>query len=250
MAGGPLFYVGLHHPSSARQFARCLVSVNVLKDRVGDFPASEWMLDSGAFTQVALQGGFSMSPVEYAAQVVRWSRVGKLVAAVSQDYMCEPKVLAKTGQTVFEHQRLTIGRFLAIQSFVGSAAYVMLVLQGYAPEEYVEHVRQYGALLGPGRWVGVGSVCKRNANLEQIENVLVAIKEARPDLRLHGFGVKTTALASSIVRACLHSADSMAWSFAARYEGRDGNSWREAEAFRRKIEEQPVKARQFQRSLW
>jgi hypothetical protein len=33
------------------------------------------------------------------------------------------------------------------------------------------------------------------------------------------------------VRARLHSADSMAWSFAARWEGRNRNDWREAKNF-------------------
>jgi hypothetical protein len=45
------------------------------------------------------------------------------------------------------------------------------------------------------------------------------------------FGVKLTALQSPIVRRLLFSADSMAWSFAARKAGRDSNDWREAKAF-------------------
>jgi hypothetical protein len=72
--------------------------------------------------------------------------------------------------------------------------------------------------------------------MRQIERILAHIKWHRPDLRLHGFGLKATALASCIVRECLHSADSMAWSFAARREGRDRNSWREAAAFNQRIE--------------
>jgi hypothetical protein len=61
--------------------------------------------------------------------------------------------------------------------------------------------------------------------------VLRAIKQVRPDLRLHGFGVKTTALRDRSVRDMLVSSDSMAWSFAARRGGRDANDWREALAF-------------------
>jgi ribosomal protein L11 len=48
--------------------------------------------------------------------------------------------------------------------------------------------------------------------------ILKAIKAERPDLRLHGFGIKTTALSWEEVRDNLESADSMAWSFAARME--------------------------------
>lgn len=94
-------------------------------------------------------------------------------------------------------------------------------------------------------WVGVGSVCKRNGDVSAIEAVLVAIRRARPDLRLHGFGLKTTALRSGLVRAVLHTADSMAWSFAARKNGRNANDWREAARFVSDIEGMP-----FQRPLF
>ena len=43
--------------------------------------------------------------------------------------------------------------------------------------------------------------------------------------------MKLIALQSHIVRRLLWSADSMAWSFAARKQGRDGNSIQEALAF-------------------
>ena len=108
--------------------------------------------------------------------------------------------------------------------------------QGYAPQTYVDHIRQYGDRLKPGMWVGVGSVCKRNGDPEAIEEVLLAIKAERSDLRLHLFGVKTTALRSKLIRDMAYTADSMAWSFAARREGRDANCWREALAFADVIE--------------
>jgi hypothetical protein len=95
-----------------------------------------------------------------------------------------------------------------------------------------------GARLAPGAWVGVGSVCKRNGSPAAIEAVLLAIKRERPDLRLHGFGLKSTALSSRLVRELLHTADSMAWSFAARKQGRNANCWREAMAFKDRIEAQ------------
>ncbi len=127
-----------------------------------------------------------------------------------------------------------------------TGAYILPVLQGYRPEEYVDHIRQYGDRLSLGAWVGVGSVCKRNADVGAIEHVLIAIHDARPDLHLHGFGVKLTALQSSIVRGCLHSADSMAWSYAARRDGRDANSWHEAAAFVTKIDAQRISRRAYQ----
>lgn len=115
----------------------------------------------------------------------------------------------------------------------------MPVLQGYDPVDYVEHVQQYGDRLKRGMWVGVGSVCKRNGSTGTIEAVLLAIKAARPDLKLHGFGLKTTTLTSDLVRSLLESADSMAWSFAARRQGRNANDWREAQRFADSIAQLP-----------
>lgn len=188
------------------------------------------MLDSGAFTELLQHGHYRDAPEVYAAQVRRWAGCGRLEAAASQDYMCEPFILARTGMSLAAHQALTIERYDAIRALV-HATHILPVLQGYLPEQYVTHIAAYGERLRLGMWVGVGSVCKRNASARDIAAVLRAIKAARPDLRLHGFGLKATALDSAEVRALLHSADSMAWSFSARRQGRDANDWREAARF-------------------
>lgn len=240
-----IFYVGLHQPSDAQHFERCMVSVNRLRRRVSDFAVDRWMMDSGAFTEVTKHGGFRESPEEYASQVDRWHQCGTMEAAVTQDWMCEPWVLEITGSTVREHQGRTVDRYDRILRAIRSDAYLMPVLQGFAPHEYAEHLAMYNERIGAGAWVGVGSVCKRNTSVAEIEDVLCAIKEVRPDIRIHGFGIKTTALTSSIVRGSLYSSDSMAWSYAARKQGRDGNSWKEARRFMQRIQRQPV-----QTNLW
>lgn len=193
-------------------------------------------MDSGAFTTVNKFGGYPEEPAVYAAQIRRWADNGELLAAVSQDYMCEPFVLARTGLTIADHQRLTIERYDALLEAGTAGVYVMPVLQGYAPADYVAHIRQYGPRLAHGAWVGVGSVCKRNGTPSAIECVLLAIKAERPDLRLHGFGVKITSLGSQLVRDLLHSADSMAWSYAARMTGGDGNDIRNGIRYARRVE--------------
>lgn len=225
-----------------------MVSVKRLTDRRSDFAVHDWLLDSGAFTELRDHGHYRQPVDVYARAVRRWAGCGRLLAAVSQDYMCEPFILAQTGLTIADHQRLTIERYDALYRLV-PATTIMPVLQGYAPQNYVEHIRQYGDRLGPHMWVGVGSVCKRNADVGAIEAVLHAITNERPDLRLHGFGVKTTALASSYVRACLYSADSMAWSYAARRNGGNANDWREAAAFVQTIEHQRIRERGVQLRL-
>lgn len=104
------------------------------------------------------------------------------------------------------------------------------------PAEYQRCVEMYGDRLAPGAWVGVGSVCKRNSDPAAVLAVLDAIAEVRQDLRLHGFGVKTTALRFDAIRRALFSADSMAWSLAARFAGESPDDWRAAKAFVDEIE--------------
>lgn len=154
--------------------------------------------------------------------------------AVAQDYMCEEFVLKRTGMTIRQHQMLTVKRYDNLLR-AGPKVPILPVLQGYAPEEYASHVSQYGPRLVEGMRVGVGSVCKRNASPQSVFDVLTAIKNVRPDLRLHGFGLKITTLSRPEVVRLLYSADSMAWSFAARIEGRNQHDIHEAIAFDRKI---------------
>lgn len=229
------FFTGLHQPSDAKHVSPAFISINRLRTRKSAFSVKEWIMDSGAFRELLDHGGYRFPVQEYADQIRRWKDNGELLAAVAQDYMCEPIMLAKTGLTVADHQRLTIERYDALLH-CDTGVYIMPVLQGYEADEYVQHIRQYGERLKQGAWVGVGSVCKRNADPRAILAVLIAIKTERPDLLLHGFGLKTIALANGIVRALLHTADSMAWSFSARKNGRNANDYREALRFKSGID--------------
>jgi hypothetical protein len=234
------FFYGLHQPSDAKHVSPAFISVNRVRNRVGPFVVDEWIMDSGAFMELLLFGQYRHPVAVYAEQIKRWATNGKLLAAVAQDYMREAIMLAKTGLSIEEHQRLTIERYDDLLNCDSGGIYIMPVLQGYAPSDYVRHIEAYGPRLDRGAWVGVGSVCKRNGDKAAIEDVLLAIKGARPDLRLHGFGIKTTALGSGLVRDLLHTADSMAWSYSARKQGRNGNDWREAARFGKRIATMPV----------
>ena len=100
LRSAPRFYVGLHQPSDARHFERCMVSVNRLRERKSDFVVEEWMLDSAAFTELSTHGAYRHTVADYAEQIRRWARCGQLVSATAQDYMCEPFILAKTGMVL------------------------------------------------------------------------------------------------------------------------------------------------------
>lgn len=231
------FYPGLHQPSDAQHFERCCIHIGRLERRRKPLGCHELLLDSQAFMKLKLHGRYPETPGQYVRRVERAAQLCERVTAVTEDYMCEPFVLARTGLSLVEHQRLTIVRYDAIRAALDPQIALMPVLQGYHPREYVDHIRQYGVRLGPGAWVGVGSVCKRNSDPAAIRAVLLAIKAVRPDLRLHGFGVKITALASPTVRQLLYSADSMAWSLNARKNGRSANDWHDADRFAARVEQ-------------
>ena len=288
------FYPGLHQPSDTRHFPRAFVSVNRLKKRKADIDVQRWIMDSGAFTEISIHGRHTLSVDAYADQIVRWARCGELVAACTQDYMCESFILDlqtrrqeedleeywrsewdEEGSAIFDrepelweieekeerrltprdHQEMTVDRYVKLKEAVearGCDTYLLPVLQGFTPQEYVDCIDLYekAGHLPQDAYVGVGSVCKRNSNPAAILEVLGAILKRRPDLRLHGFGLKITALGNPEVRAMLASADSMAWSTAARHErnrlkkiGGDWeaafspNDWRAAAAYAERVKQ-------------
>ena len=240
-----IFFPGLHHPADAKNFDTAFLSINSIRGRKKPIVCPKVVIDSGAFVELEKYGGYRHEVWEYALEIYRlWIEgVVRSIAVVAQDYMCEPFMLAKTGFDVLTHQYLTVERYIhlvqALTTLFGGPPpfHILPVLQGFHPEEYVFHLKLYQNLLPPNSWVGVGSVCKRQGKPQAIVDVLSAIKSVRPDLRLHGFGVKLTSLKNSIVRSLLYSADSMAWSYAARKQGRNQNDWKEAETFVQKIKE-------------
>ena len=157
------FYVGLDHPYDAQHFSRACLSINTLRTRKKPIVCPDVLLDSGAFTELHLHGGYRHGVAEYAAHLRRLHHGGviSMSAAVAQDYMCEPFMLKKTGLDLATHQRLTIERYDALLD-EDRPVPIMPVLQGYDPDDYRRHLEAYGARLTFGLWVGVGSVCKRN----------------------------------------------------------------------------------------
>ncbi|MGL5060786.1 MAG: DUF7221 family queuine tRNA-ribosyltransferase-like protein [Microcoleus sp.] len=143
------YFIGWHQPnngpSGCGAFDRCMISVNRILGRKSPFKVNRWILDSGAFTRITT--GLGHLPAnQYAEEINRWQSCGDLAAAVTQDWMCEKFVLSKTGLTVADHQRMTIERYDELLKLVDKA-YLMPVLQGYKPEEYVDHLNDYGDLI-------------------------------------------------------------------------------------------------------
>lgn len=223
------FFLGWHQPcngqSGAGEFERAFISVRRLWKRKSDFQINEWILDSGAFKELELYGDYTFTIKEYAEAIIRWSTCGQFLAAVSQDFMCEQYIFDQRFKhkgirySIPVHQRMTICHYDKLRSLVPKEICIIPVLQGLSISDYLSHLDQYGDRLTDGMWIGVGSVCKRQGNPVIIEDILLAIKQKRPDLRLHGFGIKSTALKSGLVWDLLYSADSQANSFHQRMTG-------------------------------
>ena len=174
----------------------------------------DWVLDSGGFTELQLHGGWhNVTPDQYVEEIEAFATLGRLQWASPQDWMCEPHMVDRTGLSVAAHQELTISNFLDL-SARQTAAPIIPVLQGWTHDDYLKHVDDYltaGVDLTTFDTVGLGSVCRRQSTDEIAE---IVSDLASLGLRLHGYGMKR--LAFTKVGEHLHSADSMAWSYAGR----------------------------------
>lgn len=110
-----------------------------------------------------------------------------------QDMMVEDFMLHKTGLTVEQHQRRTVDNYVALRRLAPTIPWLP-VLQGQTLDDYLRHVEMYRAAsvdLSEIEWVGVGSMCRRQATKEAAD-ILVAL--IRRGLRVHALGVKVDGL--------------------------------------------------------
>ncbi len=214
------FYLGVIDPGWLAHPAFEAVSQCVSRNRLMGYRSelrarTRWMLDSSAFTEIERHGRWTVPPREYARMAARWQReIGRLDTASICDYMCEPQMLEKTGKSVVEHQILTTRSLLELRDLEPDVPW-MPVLQGFEPEQYLQHVDRYeraGVDLTREPVVGLGSVCRRQET-DEAEQVILALH--RLGIRVHAFGFSTPGLRN--VGKYLHSSDSMAWSYAARF---------------------------------
>lgn len=213
------FYLGAHHPVwLSRVDVPLFVSDRRLCSyRVLPRARVDWALDSGGFSELAKHGSWDHgpTPAQYVQRVRRYAdEVGKLSFAAPQDWMCEPRMVAKTGLSVLDHQRRTIDNYLHLTQLAPEINFIP-VLQGYEPADYLRCIGAYqqaGVDLLAAPLVGVGSVCRRT-RVAEVEAVFVTIAGAGLSA-LHGFGIKIKGLAR--VADYLQSSDSMAWSYHAR----------------------------------
>jgi hypothetical protein len=216
VTGGMVFYLGAHQPQWLwRAGFPLFVSHRQLTQRRHLRPAScRWALDSGGFTELSMHGKWVTRADDYAAAVTTYAeQIGRLEFAAPQDWMCEPFMIERTGLSVREHQERTVASYLELRRLAPGLPFIP-VLQGWHLADYLHCVSLYAAAgidLARLPLTGLGSVCRRQSTGE-IAAIVTAL--ARLDIKLHGFGVKTGGLHQ--YGHLLASADSMAWSYAAR----------------------------------
>jgi hypothetical protein len=211
-----LLYLGTHQPHwLERLHVPLCVSDGTLRERKSLPHALEpWFLDSQGFTMLSLYGTWLTTPKQYARRAQRYQQeIGQLTAASIQDWMVEPCVREMTGLSVAQHQSRTIESYFTLRSLAPEVPWVP-VLQGWTLGDYLTHVALYnyaGVDLRTVPLVGVGSICRRQ-HTQEAATILTTL--AGLGLSLHAFGLKQQGLQR--VGHLIASADSMAWSFAAR----------------------------------
>jgi len=209
-------YLGVWNLKHARNAPHFMYSLRRLKERISPVPFEklDWIMDSGAFSEISLNGHYTFTPDEY----LHYVELHQPPLFFNMDFMCEPFVLQKTGLTVKKHQEKTIENQIKIMDLLdnyhikgGFAG----CIQGWEIFDYLNHIdmlKEQGLILSK---MGVGSVCRRNSKTKILE-ILRAVKQELPNTKLHGFGIKTDILKEPMIYECLDSCDSMAWSFAGR----------------------------------
>lgn len=228
------FYQGTDDLADPNPPPMTMVSAHTLwrANRRSHFPVKKWIMDSGAFTQIASPPHrFKMDVYEYAKMIKRFSTCGELECAITQDYMCEPNVREDTNRTIARNQRDSVARYFelvqAVRS-IGCNTPIMPVLQGWEPEDYTAHLDMYckewrtrhydlarrfdrriRPIEIPERF-GLGTMCKRNGHPDKVVEILDEISPYLKGFKVHALGLKKTACADSRVARMIYSSDSQA----------------------------------------
>jgi len=212
------FYVGIRAKADIMWVKeRFMTSFQVLRryKKVWCIPDwLEWIMDSGAFSELKRHGKYKFTPEEY-FDTVQWWQPDYFV---NMDWMCEETQLKKTGKTITEHQQLSLENQIKLyelleDSWIKPHCGLIGTIQGWDIPEYIDHIdqlREHDMILPR---MGIGSICRRGES-DNIEAVCKAIRKELPDTHLHGFGVKNVVLRRPSMYDYLDSVDSLAWCWA------------------------------------
>jgi len=173
-------------------------------------------VDSGGYSFILGKGEYKTTDAEY----LNWIAERDPELWALRDYPCEPEVLHDHGRTVNDHQQMTVDRhrnLLNRLSDHGISGQPVAVLQGWDIDDYLQCVDRFQDAGLLTDHVGIGSVCRRNAEAE-IRRVVLAVRDAVPSrVSLHAFGVKSSVLKYPDVRDALATADSQSYEYQAQW---------------------------------
>lgn len=215
------FHMGIHQSDWLNwlDVSTCVSYRRLADRRTLPWAESEWILDSGAYSEIDLFGKDAYahtSPAKYARRVRRYGwEIGKLLWAGPQDWPSEAKAIAKTGLSVLEHRIRTVDNFIELHSLYDDLRIIPVLQGGEDPDDYRRCRDLYAARgvdLTTYPLVGVGGVCRRAATAPIVD----LVRELASDgLKLHIFGAKSDAVAQIGDDAV--SWDSGSWSYSGRY---------------------------------
>ena len=208
------FYYGSSWHWPLAYLPRVMLSYNMLRKIKTawkiDIP---FMMDSGAFAVILKYGKYPFIPEEYAEGIEKWHPD----VAWTMDYPCEPSVQKRGDYNPKKAQEMTIDNQIRLLDL---NANTQMVVQGWEIPDYLanlDKIKEQGLLT---EHLGIGSVCRRGQTT-QIARIIRAIHNNVPSwVKLHGFGVKVSALENTDAKFELYSADSMSWAIEAfgKYE--------------------------------
>ena len=174
-------------------------------------------VDSGGFHSSLNSNRYTKTDEEYFRFV---AETGAEFFAL-RDYPCEPQILEKHGLTVKDQISRTLEHHIKLLDMLdeyGVQAEPVSVLQGWEVEDYmfcIDVFREHGLIDG---YVGIGSLCRRNAT-SQIRKIILAVRdELKDSVKIHCFGTKLSVLNDIAVWRAIFSADSGAWDIHARWQ--------------------------------
>jgi hypothetical protein len=202
-------------------YPHILINYATKMNKPPKYPYETLFIDSGGFFS-SLKAGMYLTDNKHYLDYIQ--KVKPDFFAL-RDFPCEPELLKKHHRSVNDHIRMTVENHVALLDMLPEYsidAKPVPVLQGWRREDYLHCIDLFNEAGLMGDYMAIGSVCRRTA-VENIREVIVAVRDNVPAwVRLHGFGVKLTALRDLAIWNALYSVDSGAWDFEARWKKLSG----------------------------
>ena len=213
-----IVYMTLDHVAYIKHVDNMCWSFKQLRRRKKELPKckGKFLMDSAGFTELSDNGKYSFDIDEYLTCVRRFQPD----YFVNMDWMCEPAILCKTGNSIRYHIINTVENYhrMILKMSEDEIKKCIPVIQGWGILDYFYCIEQYenNGLLAP--YMGIGSVCRRGSASE-IAKIISMINGELPNIKLHGFGIKKSII-DLLPNNILYSIDSAAYMFLKKHNGR------------------------------